>query len=86
MVRPDAAGREGRLEGRGPAWGVQNDLHSRSASHDGSARLVHRTVRVDTAADAARVLADFFSEVHNSPLPDKKADRDVTSMRRSAGC
>jgi integrase len=45
---------------------------------DGSVRRVHRTVRAGTVAESARLLAEFVTEVHNSPLPDKRADRDIT--------
>jgi integrase len=45
---------------------------------DGSVRRVHRTVRAGTAAESARLLAEFVTEVHNSPLPDKKTNRDIT--------
>jgi hypothetical protein len=42
---------------------------------DGSVRRVHRTARAGTAAESARLLAEFMADVHNSPLPDKKTDR-----------
>jgi hypothetical protein len=45
---------------------------------DGSVRRVHRTARAGTAAESARLLAEFVADVHNSPLPDKKTDRDIT--------
>jgi integrase len=45
---------------------------------DGSVRRVHRTVRADTSDEAARALAAFVTEVHDSRLPARKSDRDIT--------
>jgi integrase len=45
---------------------------------DGTRRRLTETVYVDTELDADRELARFVSEVEDAPLPDAKADRDVT--------
>lgn len=45
---------------------------------DGRQRRLHRTVHANTGTEATRALADFVSEVHSEPLPDRKRDRDVT--------
>jgi HNH endonuclease len=73
--RSRSRGGGSRVEVRPGVWKLSV---SAGRFDDGSVRRVHRTVRADTAAEAARVLAEFVTEVHNSPLPDKKADRDVT--------
>jgi integrase len=73
--RSRSRGGGSRVEVRPGVWKLSV---SAGRFDDGSVRRVHRTVRADTAAEAARALAEFVTEVHNSPLPDKKADRDVT--------
>jgi hypothetical protein len=45
---------------------------------DGSIRRVHSNMRADTSDEAARALAAFVTEVHDSRLPDTKSDRDIT--------
>jgi integrase len=45
---------------------------------DGTRRRLTETVYVDTELEADRELARFVSEVEDAPLPDAKADRDVT--------
>ena len=52
---------------------------------DGSVRRVHRTVRAGTAAESARLLAEFVTEVHNSPLPDRRPTATSPLTRRSNG-
>jgi integrase len=75
-------GRRSRSRGGGSKVEVRPGVWKLSVSagrfDDGSVRRVHRTVRAGTAAESARLLAEFVTEVRNSRLPDKKADRDIT--------
>ena len=44
---------------------------------DGRPRREHRTIYVDSEADATRQLAQFVTEVNSNALPDSRADRDI---------
>jgi hypothetical protein len=58
--------------------GVRKLTVSAGRFDDGSVRRLHRTVRADGNAEAIRALAEFATEVDSSPLPEKRADRDIT--------
>jgi len=45
---------------------------------DGRRRREFKTVHADSEREATKLLADFVTEVENSPLPDSVADRDIT--------
>jgi hypothetical protein len=74
-MRSGSRGGGSKVEVRPGVWKLSV---SAGRFDDGSVRRVHRTVRASTAAESARLLAEFVTEVHNSPLPDKKAERDFT--------
>jgi integrase len=78
-VRPDrrraARGSGSKVEVRPGVWKL---TVTAGRYAEGQVRRVHRTVHVATAAEAARELAAFVTEVHESPSVASRADRDVT--------